>query len=263
MITSAQMNSLSDLELMVYNYVLSHGDKVPALSVRELAQECHVSTTVVYNFCEKIGYNGYSAFKSHFKLQKTLEANKLGSSDNNSILYALVALETQEQKRIKLRQVVDLMAKADSLTFVGVGQSGVMAKYASIYFSNCGIDARYIGDSYFRIPIKSSSDLVVALSASGENTEIIHRVEKFKQLQVPVVSITNMEDCTIAKLANVGLTYEVPAQTLSEVKPTGEIPLSMTSQVPVMYLLETLAKAVLEKQSLGLLAPNPSKRVDA
>ena len=53
MFSYSQIQSLNDLELSVYNYIMDNKDKVRYMKIRELAAESHVSTTTILNFCKK------------------------------------------------------------------------------------------------------------------------------------------------------------------------------------------------------------------
>lgn len=48
-----EVQSLNDLELEVYNYVISNYEKVMYMRIRELADAVHVSTTTILHFCKK------------------------------------------------------------------------------------------------------------------------------------------------------------------------------------------------------------------
>ena len=51
----------------VYNYVVKNLKHILNLSVRELADEVHVSTATVMRFCKKMGYSGFSELKYKIK----------------------------------------------------------------------------------------------------------------------------------------------------------------------------------------------------
>ena len=65
--TYAQVRSLNDIELDVYDYVINNREKVLCKSIRELAKDTHVSTATVMRFCKKMGCEG---FLSHAILQE-------------------------------------------------------------------------------------------------------------------------------------------------------------------------------------------------
>jgi len=58
-----RVNKLNELELSVYQYVVSNLEEVSEMTVRELSNSCHVSTASILRFCNKLGYSGYSEFR--------------------------------------------------------------------------------------------------------------------------------------------------------------------------------------------------------
>ena len=50
-----QIESLNELEMSVYSYVISHAEAVSRMKIRELADAVHVSTSTVLRFCSKMG----------------------------------------------------------------------------------------------------------------------------------------------------------------------------------------------------------------
>ena len=62
-----EIQSLNELELAVYEYVMLHKNAVSYMRIRELAAEAHVSTTTVIRFCKKMGCDGYAEFKLRMK----------------------------------------------------------------------------------------------------------------------------------------------------------------------------------------------------
>ena len=55
MFTHEMIKSFNQLEMDVYNYIISNEEKVVYMKVRELAEEVHVSTTTILRFCKKVG----------------------------------------------------------------------------------------------------------------------------------------------------------------------------------------------------------------
>ena len=76
MFTHEEIQSLNDLEMSVYNYIIKNKQKVSYMKIRELADEAHVSTTTILCMCKKFGCEGYSEFKLKFKqLAKMSDCN--------------------------------------------------------------------------------------------------------------------------------------------------------------------------------------------
>lgn len=82
-----QLESLNELESLVYRYIIEHPNTVPFMRIRELASEAHVSTTTVLHFCKKMGCDGYAQFKWKLKqetgsAQETRLPDTLGELQN-------------------------------------------------------------------------------------------------------------------------------------------------------------------------------------
>ena len=62
-----RIQSLNELELSLYNYIMKNSEKVIYMRIREVANEAHVSTTTILRFCKKLDCEGFSEFKIKFK----------------------------------------------------------------------------------------------------------------------------------------------------------------------------------------------------
>ena len=57
------IQSLNNLELSLYEYIMKNNKKVIYMRIRELADEAHVSTTTILRFCKKLNCEGFSEYK--------------------------------------------------------------------------------------------------------------------------------------------------------------------------------------------------------
>lgn len=62
------LQSYNELEMLVYNYIMAHKEEVKYMTIRELSDAVHVSTSTIIRFCKKTGCDGYSEFRVQFKL---------------------------------------------------------------------------------------------------------------------------------------------------------------------------------------------------
>ena len=75
------LKSFNDMEMLVYDYIVKNKNVVKYMTVRELADEVHVSTATVMRFCRKAGFDGYSEFKVKFKMYLEEETKKNKKND--------------------------------------------------------------------------------------------------------------------------------------------------------------------------------------
>ncbi len=100
-----EIQSLNELELAVYEYVMLHKNAVSYMRIRELAAEAHVSTTTVIRFCKKMGCDGYAEFKLRMKEYIGFKQVAPLSEDFSEIRTFLTAVrQTLSKKSWKKRQ---------------------------------------------------------------------------------------------------------------------------------------------------------------
>lgn len=237
MFTVEEVQNLNELELEVYQYVMQHKSTVPYMRIRELASEAHVSTTTVLRFCKKMGCDGYAEFKLRMK---EYAGQKEAARLPEDILEIRAFFDRMETKKFqkKLEDAAGMIARADRVIFVGVGNSGYIGQYGARYFTNLGKFSLFISDPYYPINmIDASSAVAIVLSVSGEPEQLVRIVNELKKISCRVISITNAEKCTAAKLADLNLSYYITMRH-------GANKIDYSSQIPAVCLIETLGKKV-------------------
>jgi len=237
MFTVEEIQSLNELELAVYEYVIEHKSTVSYMRIRELASEAHVSTTTVLRFCKKMGCNGYMEFRLRMKDyagQKQVERLPEDVSELKAFFERMETKKFQQQ----MEKAASMIARAERVVFVGIGNSGHIGQYGARYFTNLGKFSLSISDPFYPINmIDAMSIVTVVLSVSGESEQLLKIVNGLKKAGCGIVSITNTEQCTVAKIADVSLSYYITMRR-------GEDKIDYSSQVPAICLIETLGKSV-------------------
>ncbi len=228
------IQSLNNLELTLYEYIMKHSKKVIYMRIRELALEAHVSTTTILRFCKKLNCEGFTEFKLKFKMYIEENNIKKVNDDTSEIINFLKNIENSDLDK-RLETLCKLVMSANTIMFLGIGSSGILCKYAARYFSAIGKFAIHIDDPFFPKNFRcNGQSLVIALSVSGETLTTIENITRFKEEGCSIVSITNTENCTIAKISNLNLPYYV-----QQVKANYS---DITTQLPVLYMIERIGK---------------------
>lgn len=243
MFSEEMICSLNDLELEVYKYVVRNADKVCYMRIREFADAAHVSTSTILRFCKKAGCDGYAEFK--IRLRQHLEQVKQPpvKDDVSEVIDFLKKTCSAEFER-KLDMLTRVIFQARHIFFVGSGMSGIVAKYGARYFSSMGKFCLYIDEPHY--PTESrfvENSLVIVFSVSGESRDTIGHVMRFKEQNCQILSVTNTENCTIAKLSDYNLAYYVTYERLGVY--------DVTTQLPAMSIVERLGKKLYRYTSEG------------
>uniref|UniRef100_UPI0040575186 KpsF/GutQ family sugar-phosphate isomerase n=1 Tax=Candidatus Electrothrix sp. TaxID=2170559 RepID=UPI0040575186 len=143
-------------------------------------------------------------------------------------------------------QAVDLiMACPTRLVITGIGKSGLVGQKISATLNSTGTP------SFFLHPVEamhgdlgmvSSTDIVLALSYSGETSELNLLLDSLKKRAVQVVAMTGNSNSTLARSAVITLNVAVP----KEACPLGLAP--TTSTTATLALGDALAVALLRRK---------------
>lgn len=228
------IKSFNELEMLVYQYVMSHKEEIKYMTIRELAEAVHVSTSTVLRFCKKAGCDGYSEFRVRFKMYLKEEREKQPKQDLEEMRNFFRAVETAEYEDV-IKTAVKMIREANHLIFIGIGTSGILGKYGARYFSNLGKYSQHIEDPYYPITVDMEKTVVIALSESGETQEMIRLAGRFQEHGCRIVSITNKASTTLGRMSDLNLTYYVAHRMVRE-------EYNITTQVPVIFLLEALGR---------------------
>lgn len=229
-----KIQSLNELELSLYSYIIKNSEKVSYMRIRELANEAHVSTTTILRFCKKLNCDGFSEFK--IKLKMHIEkggSNQL--TDNTSMLIDFLRkAETEDFKR-RIKEICEIISTSNNVVFIGIGFSGILGKYAARYISAVGKFAIYMDDPFFPTSCKNyENSVAIVFSVSGETPTVIDHVNRLKQEKSKIISITNNENCTLAKMSDINMAYYVQQDKTTQH--------DITTQIPVLYIIETVGK---------------------
>ncbi len=241
--TAQQVMDLNELEMLVYQYVAAHPNTVPYMRIRELAGEAHVSTTTVLHFCKKMGCEGYAQFKALLKEKNGAPSSAL-IPDSLSEVQAFFDRASTPEYQDLLDEAAAYIAKAERVFIVGIGNSGGVAAYGARYFSNIGKFALCINDPFYPVTVSDNTSIAaILLSVSGTTPEVRRLGEEFQQQGASLIAITASPDSPLAELADLTLVHRISHER------TVQSFYDTTTQIPAVYLLESLARRVANRLS--------------
>lgn len=136
-----------------------------------------------------------------------------------------------------------LLACRGRIIVIGMGKSGHIGNKLAATFASTGSPAFFVHPaeaSHGDMGMITPDDVVIALSYSGETTEVLTLLPVIKRIGVPVIAITGQADSSLAHAANVHLNVKVS----QEACPLGLAPTSSTTATLVMG--DALAIALLQ-----------------
>ncbi|WP_077610322.1 MurR/RpiR family transcriptional regulator [Clostridium sp. Marseille-P2415] len=238
------LSRFTELDYEVYNFILKNSGKIPYMTIREVAGEAHVSTTTITRFCRKVNCSGFSEFKVRFKLEKEHENTRKKEFDFSSIQDFFQRVNTETFQK-QLETIAEIMAKKKQIIFLGTGNSGIIAEYASRYFCNIGIFSTGISNPMFPINLEFPGEsILIVLSVEGETNILIENSAISKQKNSTVVSITNSKNSTLARISDYNISYYIQRELAAD----KEMRVDITSQIPAVYIVEALARLTVQRK---------------
>ncbi|WP_338567489.1 arabinose-5-phosphate isomerase KdsD [Erwinia sp. E_sp_B01_3] len=126
---------------------------------------------------------------------------------------------------------------------MGMGKSGHIGKKMAATFASTGTPAFFVHPaeaSHGDLGMVSAGDIVIAISNSGESSEILALIPVLKRLHVSLICMTSKPESAMGRAADIHLCVKVP----QEACPLGLAPTSSTTATLVMG--DALAVALLK-----------------
>ncbi len=155
-------------------------------------------------------------------------------------------LAVRDRLGAEFGQAIDLiMACPSRLVVTGIGKSGLVGQKITATLNSTGTP------SFFLHPVEAmhgdlgmvaATDVVLAISYSGETAELNSLLASIAERRVPVIALTGGADSTLADFAAVTLNVSVPREAC----PLGLAP--TTSTTATLALGDALAVALLKRK---------------
>ena len=158
-------------------------------------------------------------------------------------------LKLQERVGTNLEQAISVIIRSKGRVIVtGMGKSGHIGRKIAATLSSTGTPAYYLhpaesthGDS----GIITREDVVIAISNSGETTELLNLLPLIKRFEVPLIVFAGNQNSTLGKCADIYFDISVE----KEACPLGKAPTASTTATLAMG--DALAVCLLKKRGFS------------
>lgn len=232
------LKKLSSVEQEIYRFIFNNLETLPYMRVRDIADSAHVSSTSVFRFVKKIGFNSFPEFKFYLsqqlKVEKPIETNSISLEQHINLLSMNIFHPDVEFQVKKMSQA---LAHADLIIILGLGASGAIAKYATRKLVSLGYFCLSLDELTYPLHgllKRNQNNLLLFLSVSGETKELIELISGIDdQKLVMKYCITQNKDSTLSRLCDYSIEYRIKETRRN-------IYFDLTSQLPTVAILETL-----------------------
>lgn len=118
MFDSQKVKELNELELIVYTFIVENMDRVGGMTIRDLSESCHVSTSTILRCLNKLGYSGFTEFKYALKENLSREGQTFEAFyDANVHVDAFLKKVNNESYHTVIDPAIDLIMDSKHLVF--------------------------------------------------------------------------------------------------------------------------------------------------
>lgn len=212
--------TLPRAERAVAQALLEKPEMICFMTLAELARETESSDASIIRFCRKMGYTGFTDMKQAFvhalndsSIATVEEINKEDSvldnlhkvyKSNMQTLSDTILLANAEA----YEAAVDILLKASSIHFFGVGDAAAICQLFYFKFRRLGIPGSAESDAVMQL-IEASNmkpgDVAIAISYEGRSRTVLNAMRIAKERGATIICITKMSKSPLLKLADVHL----------------------------------------------------------
>lgn len=204
-------NHLNDNDLYIWQYISAHRKECEKLSIDDLASRCHVSRTTIMRFAQRLGLKGYTELKVYLRIDNQKYQQKQTGLD---LVYHTYRKYMDTIKEKDLTRVIELIAQSENAYVYGTGsiQNNVASeiKRSFLEVGKLFFAIRSMNETYAFESMMTSHDVIIMISYSGENKELLEFAKKLKTKSVPIIAITATKDNTLSHIATESFYVDVP-----------------------------------------------------
>ena len=226
----ACMDSMTDTEKRIADYLLVHGSDAMHMNAKELSVSCDTSPAAVVRFAKKLGFKGFTALKLDLARESAQAAPDAFNSailENDDLAAIISKAEKTHQRNTALtyqminiatlQSAIDALLGARRVFLFGVGASGLLAMDFQYKCSRIGVPVFYHADSHTSLAsaaLLDKHDTVIAISYSGVTRETLLAAQSAHACGAKVIAITQGNLNPLARLADFPLCIPSEESTL-------------------------------------------------
>lgn len=214
------LSSLSNTERRIIEWMMTKGNIQSKTSIKEVAQKLNVSEPLLVKVAKKVGYSGFrelrSALISYFDVLPFDKEQEVSENDNihdlvdkvfNSSVQALKEAQSIVDHNI-IVQAADWVMNAQHVVIFGVGGSATVGEDFEHKLLRIGLHSHTYSDYHLMMMVASQlteHDVIIAISQSGNTTEVCNAAQIAKNQGAKIICITNNHQAELAEISHLSI----------------------------------------------------------
>lgn len=201
---NTNFNKLNENDLYIAHFINTHIPQCKTMKIQELAEHTHASNATIHRFTRKLGFDGYSDFKSYLKFE-TEQAHQLPSDSIEGFKQEIENTFTYLE-RIDYDLITDKIYQAETIYLYGTGLAQMnVAQEAQRILLTIHKSIIVLHDVHeFKMVLNKTTpkDIFFIISLSGESEQLTDISNLLQLRQKYFFSVTTLKDNTLAQKAS-------------------------------------------------------------
>lgn len=238
---------LSKKEKTIADYIIQNPKKASRSTINEIAHELNIADSTFFQFTRKLGYQGFRDFRNDLLTEEfdaEISIHENIEKKDNALCMARKVFDSSIQALHDTKKLLDittlnkagnLILNSNSLSFFGVGGSGVVAFDAYHKFLRSPIRCQHAEDYHIQLmqaSLMNKDDCAFLISHTGLTKEALHIAEVVKKNKAKLILITSYPLSPLAKMAD--------AVFISSSEETGYRSESLSSRISQLGITDAL-----------------------
>lgn len=250
-ISNPHLDKLTKNERVLFDYVVKNLAAVRSKNIREISEECFVSTTTFLRFVRKLGFSGFSEFITVIKFTVlnapetaanpfVVDQKQYKEEYLKNIIESVRVLESG-----KVLEVCRVLHQQPRIILFARGLNKVVAQYVHYIYTMSGFTVIFPEDYQYRqaaLNNVKASDLIFMLTYGEYDIELVQVLEKINTMKEKpyVVSVTGADNNVIQNLSDINLYLFT-----DEIDMNGK---DITSRISSIAIMELILYTYIEQQ---------------
>ena len=211
-IDNSILNTLTQSELSVLQYIDVHSNEVLTMSIQELSEKVFFSTATILRLCKKLNLSGFSELK--FTLKNNVSANNSLKSTAVSTKKIVADLYSEIENTGRLLDtktldtIVGYLLSNKKIHLFSYGLTNMAFEYMQRYLLATGRQTiLYKTDTlaYKAVNNLTENDVLFLSSSTGSNPSTLKLAKIAKNSNTIIVAITPFTNNPLSKIADINL----------------------------------------------------------
>lgn len=206
-------------EKKIADYILKNPQKIIYSTISQVATELSLADSTIFRFCKKINLKGFYDLKISLAANSTADTHnysdaQITDSDSekaiiNKVFKANISALNDTMNLIDPKSIgnaVNYLLDSDQIVFYGNGGSGIVAMDAQHKFLRIGLKVSSYTDYHMQLMSVSQltkKDVVVVISHSGSNLNILNLLDIAKENGTKTIGITSFPKSPISEKVDI------------------------------------------------------------